>query len=207
MGIERELAYLITEAYSQYSRNKNGRDFVLADGWLNIGNFFADHVPWGFVAVKSDVMVVSIRGTDAWSDWLIDGEIVPNTLGIHKGFYELFTKLNGQIQNILWHQFNPRLFKLYFTGHSAGAPIAVQSAHDSGLPCQVITFASPMFVTDDCSKFNTLEHTRIYNPLDKVPKLPIFPDYVHIGKPLPTSEFGNDPISEHSINNYMECFS
>jgi len=203
MSVHKQTAFLILEAYRQYECHKSNQVFILDGGYELHNEFYSGGETWGFSCSDQDQFFIIFRGTESIRDWLVDAECIPNELGEHSGFYELFESIYPQITNTFLINYKDGQ-DVICGGHSAGGPLATKAAADIS-SAHAITFASPKFATRERSMiYNGLKHDRFVNSSDEVPRLPSFDEYIHIGAPIITPPFGNGLVSSHSMDSYYE---
>lgn len=154
-----------------------------------------------------NVVYVVVRGTANFSNVLKDLYVLPKRspkgflchAGFLQGFKDIQEYILHRITDLTWTQSKPRII---FTGHSYGGAIATLLCEHFG--GELITFGSPK-VYFRFSKAPVLNHTRIIQEDDPVPKVPaIF--YTHRISPfvIEDSDFSMLDIKDHSIENYLE---
>jgi predicted lipase len=152
---------------------------------------------FGFVAVSSQAVCVSFRGTevhpsqpDPDREWLedFDGLAVPNRHGkgmVHQGFQGQYEKLRASVFAAISKA--PSGVDFWITGHSLGAAIAVLLQADLAPVhhAMAYTWAGPRVGWHDFAGwFNSLnlETNRIVNEWDEVPRQPgVMAGYEHVG--------------------------
>ena len=142
-----------------------------------------------FVASSSQAIVVSFRGTQQTSDWLINLNIATKSTNygwVHRGFYFALHSVKNQVERALDH-FDAQQKKVILTGHSLGGAVATIGAAEwfGKYPISgIYTFGQPAV------GFSTLRSSieviypqkfyRFVNDDDIVPQVP--PGYRHVGK-------------------------
>ena len=141
--------------------------------------------PRAIIASKDDYLVVSFRGTDNLRETLADFVIITAETKnsafegkVHKGFWKLYNNIRAELlaKVKLYAQGDK---KIYVSGHSMGAAMAIFTAHElnhlgyniAGLyefasPRVGNTVLSEFFRAQDFPKFNIAE------PNDIVPQIP-----------------------------------
>lgn len=122
-------------------------------------------------------VVVAVRGTDWYSDWLINFNI-KKTGDYHRGFHKearsAVGELKSAVQRAAQHRVGPsQIRSVYFTGHSMGGAVAAILAQiwDGPLcPRYPYIFASPRFAVSQSVQARKPYSYRI--PGDLVPHLP-----------------------------------
>jgi esterase/lipase len=139
----------------------------------------------GFIASNSKQIVISIRGTSSFQDWLIDLDIMhaKNPFGpgyVHQGFLEAFNSIKDIIDD--YYKNNGKDKEIIITGHSLGGAVATLIAAylRSQKNCQKVmlyTFGSPRVGNKDfAAQFSTgfsFPYFRIVNNNDIVTKIPL----------------------------------
>jgi predicted lipase len=158
----------------------------------------------GFIASSSDTMFIVFEGTASTKDWTTDAKALKNyvcffdddqLVGIHIGFYHLFTDVWPQIKSYMDTHLTNK--KIVLTGHSLGGAIATLVAaplrvHD----LEIVTFGCPRVGNRAfMKKYNDSVplSTRVVRDLDVVPRMPKF-DYWHVDTLLHLTDEGK-PIS------------
>jgi hypothetical protein len=163
---------------------------------------------YGYVAAATadpGDIVVAIRGTETFTEWLLDFDALPLPyLGkglVADGFrliaesYQLTTPAGAAVGNLTAalaaRNAATPITNITVLGHSLGGALATLAAAQiafSGaaatIPLTLWTYASPRVAFPDfMSAFNTAvpNSYRIWNSLDIVPEVPVFP-YVHVGQ-------------------------
>lgn len=150
-----------------------------------------------FIRISGSTMVIAFRGSDSCKDWKADFMIrkscVPynnysSKIRVHSGFINTYKSKNvrGKIHKMI----NENIKKIYVTGHSYGAALAVLCAVDLeyNFPrkdYEVIVFGCPRVGNNAFKKsynlrlFKTL---RVEHRKDIVAKVPFaFMGYRHVG--------------------------
>lgn len=150
----------------------------------------------GFIAVRGEETIISIKGTASLADAGFDAEVLQtNFYGtqVHSGFHDCFAAVWPDIRDYL-HSHHTR--KIYVTGHSLGAAIAsliavaIVCAHS--IQPSVATFGSPRVGDDAFVKmFNSLipDSTRVVHEFDIVTRIPKI-DYAHVNNVLHLNDKG-----------------
>jgi triacylglycerol lipase len=236
-----ELAGLSKEAYKQFD---HGSSWTGPTGYKLLKTFNAvyegKNVPIGFIAAKADDLYVSWRGTDSLKEWIEDAkfdqipcDFLPGKVNVELGFYELYA-MGGkpgagkdlvetpQQVVIEFLKNNPSTGKVYVTGHSLGAALAVLNCLDilKNTPNQNVVlynFAGPRAGSPQFAEIynEAAAHSwRVVNPNDEVPKLPMentFGNHFqHVEKEFDVTFGGSFPWEwgdDHSLDNYISHLS
>lgn len=166
---------------------------------------------YGYVLAKADEVVVAIRGTDGFLEWIEDGlflptqyqPVTPLPLGgppvvVEQGFWQIYSTLelqpvNGGARVKLTPAAVATLLgdhRLTVVGHSLGAALATYltadlAAHVPALPLRACLFASPRPGNRAFADLfeRLVAHYRLFNySLDVVPRIPFGPDYVALAR-------------------------
>jgi len=150
-----------------------------------------------FLRIKNDTLIITFRGSDSKKDWRADfkflGTMIPYNnfsyaIRVHSGFISTYKSpdVRGKIHKIM----DENIKKIYVTGHSYGAALAVLCAIDLkyNFPYkdyEVIVFGCPRVGNNAFKKFYNLrlfKTIRIETRGDIIPKLPFtFLGYRHVG--------------------------
>ena len=144
------------------------------------------HDTQAIVAHDDHKVLVAFRGTEPgrWKDLLTDvnAHQTASIAGgkVHAGFS---SALDG-----VWNQMKPDLERLssngrrvWFTGHSLGAALAVLAAHQFEKPAGVYTFGAPRIGDAEFARHYTPRTYRIVNNTDFVTEIPPPLLYCHVG--------------------------
>lgn len=165
-----------------------------------------------FVRIFKDTMTIAFRGSDSLKDWKVDSKFwkteVPynnysSKIRVHSGFISTYKSqhVRGKIHKIV----SDRIKKIYVTGHSYGAALAILCAVDleynfPDKSYEVVVFGCPRVGNSAFKKsynlriFKTL---RVENKNDIVPKVPFaFLGYRHVGAKMTIGK-----------NNFLRPFS
>jgi len=151
--------------------------------------FFRNDNSECFIAVSTDTVLVSFRGTQGTRDWIANMNMVAQATefgmvhgGFLKGFLDISTALEAELDSVLGSQ------KVVLTGHSLGGALSTIAAsewrHRYDIR-SIYTFGQPS-VGDRKFKENMEPFSdkffRIVNDDDIVTKIP--PTYRHVGKKI-----------------------
>jgi triacylglycerol lipase len=200
---------------------------LLPAGWRVLTELTAvDHAAgrsepefFGFVlqsGVDGEVLV-AIRGTDTFLEWLVDAEFLPCTFPaapsagkVEDGFCSVYTSLrcssNGGAPAALIDRLSSGT-RVTVAGHSLGASVATLLALEiavrvANVQLDLFTYASPRVGDRAFAGFCTRRvpsHYRIVNRPDIVPHLP--PAYEHTG-----TEFDVDSKAQPTIAHSVACY-
>ncbi len=197
---------------------------ALNAGWVLLGHVIGtDHlidknrvskfdqtVCYGYVARREKEVVVAIRGTDQFVEWIEDAKFIPDLyapleklpaappgIKVEQGFWSIYQTMRfrraDSTQEEILHtavaaQVGPQ-DTVAVTGHSLGAPLAtyltIELARGNKLNSQLsgCFFASPHPGNHAFATYfdHTVDSYRVFNYiLDVVPRVPIGPDYTHL---------------------------
>jgi len=140
--------------------------------------------------------VVALRGTKTIWEWIDDLEASPvpympdpSAGFVHMGFYLVYAHICRSIEGLL-RQGGVTIDRLYVTGHSLGAALAILCGFDIGQRMHIgpapelYTFAGPRtgdpkFASSANASVKVCE--RVVNFMDVVPQVPFPPLYEHAG--------------------------
>jgi hypothetical protein len=161
----------------------------------------ADTNIFGFLAVDTSTRTgfVSLRGTQDFSEWMKDIDVLPSPFDevpgsglVHQGFHIVFKSIVKSLSKGTTQHLGG-LDQIVVTGHSLGAAVAILAAFylaekAAKIPIQLWSFAGPRVAYPDFkySYESALAKTyRIVNKWDLVPKMPI-PEtgYIHVGNSI-----------------------
>nr|WP_202887718.1 lipase family protein [Cohnella zeiphila] len=227
------LAAVCYQTYRQYT-DPNG-DYARPAGFRTVADLAArslggDEEPFGFVLESPDEAVVAFRGTSSASDWLSDALAVQTDYPYvyesgqtHLGFTGIYRSARDQVQSAL-DRIRPGK-RLYVTGHSLGAALAVLCSLDAAVHSSfdspiLYTFGSPRVGDPDFVRSfagGAGSFFRVSNLYDavtylppttfKLPRLDQAYEYRHIPG-LVTLEFNNGSMSSnHVIGSYFAALS
>lgn len=249
-----ELGRLCLQAYQMLIDFNDGKTFTLPPPFNLIEQFFTNEsftgqvlaqgsVPIAFIATRDENIYVVFRGTVTIAEWIIDAEysqvpysFLPEGGLTENGFTSVYKTLNEGITQKVNELIQTGNFtKLFVTGHSLGAGLAVLAAPELAVKTPfadlvMYNFAGPRVGDPDFAEFTYGAHVvtsfRVANTNDLVPTLPpiIAPAvinnqvvvffYEHVEKENPIT-FGN-PISgpfdfsdieaNHIMCNYFNAF-
>ncbi len=177
------------------------------------------HFGWVCADTVKNTLIVTIRGTEYFEEWLKDFDFigtpyqpVPGRGTVHQGFQIVYYSIRAHLQGILKEARTtfPALKTILITGHSLGAAVVGIAAPDlmvsvaSGLAPIAYTFAEPRVGHHDYMVFfNSVVDVcyRITNFWDVVPHLPpLLALYEHEGQELPIdSGFSLDVAHNHAL--------
>lgn len=164
--------------------------------------------------------IVSIRGTMSIWEWIDDIEVIPGPYladpaagHVHMGFQLLYEHICRSTADVLQNNC-PGVRRIYVTGHSLGAALAVLCGFDIvqrvklGVTPELHTFAGPRIAAPDfAASFNSVIKTceRVVNFMDFVPQLPLPPQYEHVGQELLINGGFRplDPTYAHHLTTYL----
>lgn len=162
---------------------------------------------WGIVARKDDISVISIRGTETQHQWLEDFTAIAQPVmnqgwWIHRGFDTVWSSIQASLQKA-WDTASLAGAKVYITGHSLGAAIALIMGvhHPEALTW---TFAGPAVFSPLHGLPAAANVVRIVNGKDLVPRVPLPPLYQHIGAEILVDGAADqfDFALQHGLNTY-----
>lgn len=174
-----------------------------------------------FLRIRNDTLIIVFRGSDSKKDWEVDFKfcktMVPysnflSKIRVHSGFISTYKSPN--VRGRLHEYIDENIKKIYITGHSYGAALAVLCAIDLkyNFPrkdYEVIVFGCPRVGNNAFKKSYNLrlfKTMRIENRRDIVPKLPFaFLGYRHVGARIKIGPGGLlRPYSmrEHNLQEY-----
>src|SRR5260370_27641130 len=178
------------------------------------------HFGWVCIDAAKQRLVVALRGTENFHDWLDNLDLIPAPYApipgsgmVHQGFqlvyYAIRNNLRQIVQKIVQNQAQ-QLREIFITGHSLGGALAGLAAPDlvndvaAKLLPTVYTFADPNVGQSDFTSFyNSRVNVcyRVVNMWDLVPHLPPSQaGYDHEGNPLSIdSGFSLDVVRNHVI--------
>jgi len=221
-----ELGQFVLAAYDLFAKG-DPDNYVLPGGYQIVSKIYADDLTddlpdfkvFGFIAQSGTDVVVAIRGTEGFLEWLMDFDFVQTRFpyvdagNTEKGFTNFYTSLRAGPSIV-----EPRAIDvlgnlvaggsvttLRIAGHSLGSALATLLAIDvSGNDVfpgpTVYTFASPR-VGDKvfAGNYDTLVPTswRVSNLNDVVPHLPpLLAGYAHVDAEIPIN---SDDTSKHNV--------
>ena len=174
------------------------------------------HFGWVCLDGAKQRLIVALRGTEFFHDWLDDFDFIPAPYRaipgrgtVHMGFQLVYYAIRANVRQLVQTQ-GKNCKEILITGHSLGGAVCGLAAPDllndvaDGLAPTVYTWAEPRVGHDDyVSFFNTHVNVcyRITNQWDVVPHLP--PDlaeYEHEGSELSIdSGFSLDIVRNHLL--------
>lgn len=146
---------------------------------------------------------IAITGTNAWQDWKVNLNFLPNNQGYHQGFWTGYLSIRKKIWNALGCEWGTTKFleqakaikyPITVSGHSLGGAIAQRASIDlagRGLDVTLITFGQPKTTRklEDRALSKCKSYHRFYHPLDIVAHVPF--TYRHSNKGNPVWFCGN----------------
>ncbi|MEM8881019.1 MAG: lipase family protein [Pseudomonadota bacterium] len=173
-----ELAYEPTETVKETLH----RDWRMSGVVFDIGDME------GFVAVGTQAIIVSIRGTQGVRDWINVNLRVPETefapIGgaAHRGFVAGWTAISDVVGDAMAEHPTKTV---WFTGHSLGAAVAILGAAAAApIAPDIITFGQPrIFNAAAANHLNATfgaRYHRVVHGEDVVARIPRF--YHHAGR-------------------------
>lgn len=223
-----QLGKLVLSAYDLYDQN-DPAGFAPPPGYTLLSKVYADDITddsadyevFGFVARCGGEVVVAIRGTDGWLNWVSNVEfaLVPCAMAgagrTEAGFTDLYATFRTgpsdaapRVVDFLRQQVAAGgVSAVRITGHSLGAALATllaldfaQTAPAGAVAPEVYTFASPLVGDKEfAATYDRLVETswRIANANDIVPKVPpSFAGYAHVDAEVPIN---SDDRSRHTL--------
>ncbi|QOR65990.1 lipase family protein [Cytobacillus suaedae] len=214
--------------YNQYE--KNG-EFTPPEHFKVVDTFKADvfgSKEWfGFIIESKDSIIVAFRGTDSDPDWIADADIIQhhfpydtNKTLVHGGFLSIYESCRNQLLLKL-HSLSDQK-KLFITGHSLGAALAVLHAMDvydntDYKELTLFTLAGPRVGNGAfASSYNhkIKNSIRVVNTNDIIPMLPPkrlynpftgkYSSYRHVSKQVSFSHQTGTLRGNHSIYTYIK---
>ncbi len=232
MRIKKDEALLLASCclltYTQY--DKNG-EFTPPKGFNVIDTFKADvfgSKEWfGFIIESTDSIIVAFRGTVSDPDWIADADIIEHPFPydtnknlVHGGFLSIYESCRDQLLSKLSSLLEQK--KLYVTGHSLGAALAVLHAMDvyentDFEELTLFTLAGPRVGSGEfASSYNNKikNSIRVVNTNDIIPMLPPkriynpftekYSSYRHVKKQVSFSDQTGTLRGNHSIYTYIK---
>ena len=222
-----QLGEFVLAGYDLFAQN-DPQQFTLPQNYQLVAKIYADDLTddlpdfkvFGFIAQAGTGVVVAIRGTEGFLEWLMDFDFVPIPFPFvdagrtESGFTNFYSSmrtgpniLSARVIDVLRSMVKNRSVKtLRIAGYSLGATLATLLAIDvaGNAVCPnptVYTFASPR-VGDKvfAGTYDQFVPTswRIANLTDIVPMLPpIFAGYVHVDAEVPIN---SDDQSKHNVS-------
>lgn len=147
------------------------------------------------IAVNNERIVIAFRGTEPtkWNDIKADLKAFHES-GFHKGFLGEYKKLEKRIKNRIknFKLENPNR-EIYITGHSLGGAMAtVASCLLEEDIKAVYTYGAPRACTWKTAKSYKVNHIRVVNNNDVVPKVPfVLIGFKHVGTLCYMNFYGN----------------
>ena len=167
----------------------------------------SENCDWGIVARRDDISVIAIRGTDTQHQWLEDFRAIAQPIAhqqwwMHRGFDDVWNSIAASLQKA-WDTASEARAKVYITGHSLGAAIAlIMGIHHP--EAYTWTFAGPAVFSPVRGLPPAANVVRVVNPDDLVPKVPVPPLYEHIGQEIRVAGAADrfDFALQHSLDTY-----
>ena len=156
---------------------------------------------------QGDTSVIAIRGTDTQHQWLEDFQAIAQPIPhgswwMHRGFDDVWNSIAASLQKA-WDTASLANAKVYITGHSLGAAIALIMGirHPEAFTW---TFAGPAVFSPIHGLPPSANVVRVVNPSDLVPKVPVPPLYQHIGQEVEIAAAPDqfDFALQHSLDTY-----
>ncbi len=174
-----------------------------------------------FLRVNSSILTIVFRGSDSKKDWQADFKfweaLIPynhfsHKIKVHTGFISTYKShsVRGKIREFV----NENIKKIYVTGHSYGAALAILCAID--LRCnfphkdyEVVVFGCPRVGNKAFKNFYNLrlfKTLRVEHRRDIVPKVPFaFLGYRHVGAKIKIGKgelFKPYSMKKHNLQEY-----
>jgi hypothetical protein len=196
MPLARRLANSALHAYDSFDTIKDRGDIPIYEPRYDLQ---------AVIELRPDCTILSYRGTRSIENWKVDLTAIPNSQGVHNGFYEGFEAIDPLVTNHLpvQSQTNGRITydfdrtkPLYATGHSLGGALAVLAAARYN-PTALYTFGQPRIYTTQYIKrhrqdIKQLNHWRIVDREDMVSHVPgLLLGYRHTGNLALISSLGD----------------
>lgn len=174
-----------------------------------------------FIRIVKDRMTIAFRGSDSLKDWKINSKFckseVPynnyfSKIKVHAGFVSTYKSKN--VRKKIHEIVTDKIKKIYITGHSYGAALAILCADDleynfPDKEYEIVVFGCPRVGNSAFKKsynlrlFKTL---RVENKNDLVTKVPFaFLGYRHVGSQISigrNSFFRPFSMKKHSLQEY-----
>jgi len=168
-----------------------------------------------FVAANGNAVVVSFRGSTSLRDWITDAQfkkidwriwfgVSSITYGVHKGFAEAVDSVSHNVSKAIY-QLRDRGQRIYFTGHSLGADLAMMMAFRwKYQTCDSVNNVYAFAGARWCNGRTAGEYDdllgdvtfRVTNSEDPVPRIPgVLLGYRHVGQ-----EVYFDDCGEMAVN-------
>ena len=159
--------------------------------------------------VKNEELIVVFRGSDQFRDWFFNFIMTqseyPKDSGIyiHSGFLTQILSIKSMFRRKLeTHLSENKIEKITFTGHSAGV-LSVLSAYISldiieNYETEIVTFGAPKPGNDKFKEImeKKCKCTRIILDRDIITRVPLLPNYCHVGNPIQIRE--NDVLERET---------
>ncbi|MFD2178507.1 lipase family protein [Veronia pacifica] len=227
-----ELAALSEQTYLQLEAFQNGQTWQKPQGYHIKKVMMAEEqdgeveVPIGFIATKGDNVYVCWRGTQTAEEWLDDLNVpqtrcdyLPGDLKVEEGFYQVYTGTPAASpQQVVREYLSKKVItgKLYVTGHSLGAAVAVLNIIDIAANTAqthpvLYTFAGPRVGSPEFADYYNAQieqSWRVVNSHELVPKVPLKDtfsyDYQHVNEEFDIT-FGEVWTlgDDHDLSNYI----
>lgn len=230
-GLTWHKAYLLAEACKlSYEQNPQKVIDTLRRDWDMSSRVFSFGQTQGFTAVGEKSLIVAFRGTQGFSDWGSNLNVLPREhscigANVHGGFLEQWQAAAAEVNATLSRYQNAK--SIWITGHSLGGAVALMSAiAQQGRTLDgVVTFGQPRALGSDAARavgaLLGSRYIRIVNSNDVVARIPR--SYSHTGgllhfdgdgelktdrtgggrsleSVLSTSDNGPEPLSEAEQN-------
>ncbi len=174
-----------------------------------------------FLRIKGSTLIIVFRGSDSKKDWKVDFKFwetivlhkgLSSKIRVHAGFISTYRSqsVRGEIHKYM----DETIKKVYVTGHSYGAALAVLCAIDLKYKFpqrdyEVIVFGCPRVGNNAFKKFYNLrlfKTIRVENKRDVVPRVPFaFLGYRHVGTKIrigKNSFLKPFSMKEHTLQEY-----
>ena len=159
--------------------------------------------------VKNEQLIVVFRGSNEFKDWFFNFIMTqteyPKGSGIyiHSGFLTQILSIKSMFRRKLeTHLSENQIEKIIFTGHSAGV-LSVLSAYIcldliENYESEIVTFGAPKPGNDKFKEImeKKCKCTRIILDRDVVTRVPLLPNYCHVGNPIQIRE--NDVLERET---------
>jgi|GEM_PF-4381107 len=198
------------EQSTAYKKIDLGSPVTFGDEDAEVGDF-------GFAATTGNTLVVALRGTDDFQDWIknLDVDKVRAFGGrVHRGFLSIVKNIYSEAEQAIDSLDSPSLKKLKVTGHSLGGALATllaaklqaEKAFLHTKEISVVGFGGPR--VGDIDFYNSYElrdNLQLYiNEADPVPLVPLLNQgYVHTAEQQVISD---GEVTEFDIDNPLEGF-
>ena len=182
------LAYAEPDFATEIFKNKAGFQEI---------KFISDKTTQCFVASNDKFAIIAFRGSEGWTlekdsdlnrviaDWVANFDFLPERWeqggNVHRGFKialdEVWESLDAYLSDL-----QKANRKLWFTGHSLGAALALLAAQRYGDVQGVYTYGSPRVGDEEFKQSCHVNAYRFVNNSDIVTKVPPAGMYYHVGE-------------------------